>query len=355
MSRYKVLVAGALGVVGRGFIEHISSDEDWEIIGLSRRTPDFASRAKFISVDLLDRKASQQALAEISGVTHIVYAAVNEQVNLVKGWRATEQVQANLLMLQNLLEAVEATSPGLQHITLLQGAKAYGAHLGRYPIPARETAARHFPPNFYYEQQDYLTERQAGKDWTWTILRPPLVIGFATGSSMNILTSIAAYAAICKELGLPFRFPGSNLTYIAQAVDNRLLARSINWAATTPAAANQIFNITNGDVYTWEPLWLRFTELFGVPYAPPQPVNLLEAMADKEGLWQRIVQGHGLRSYRLSEITSWAYADWQFNKSVDSYLSTIQARQLGFHDCVDTEQMYVDWFDRLQRARIIPS
>jgi nucleoside-diphosphate-sugar epimerase len=354
MTRHTVLVAGALGVVGRGVVEHLSTDGDPDIVGLSRRTPDYESRATFLSLDLLDRAACDQRLSALRDVTHVVYAAVNEQPDLVSGWRQTEHADANFLMLRNLFEVVERSAPALQHITLLQGAKAYGAHLGTYPIPARETAPRHMPPNFYYEQEDYLRERQRGKPWSWTILRPPLIVGFAVGSAMNMLTTIAAYAAISKELGLPLRFPGSNLANIAQAVDTRLLARAIRWAGTTPACANQIFNITNGDCYTWEPLWLRFAGIFGLDYAPPQPYPLAQGMADKEPIWQRIVARHALRPYRLGEITSWPYADWQFSKPVNSYLSTIKARQFGFQDCVDTEEMYADWFARLRRDRIIP-
>jgi hypothetical protein len=39
---------------------------------------------------------------------------------------------------------------------------------------------------------------------------------------------------------------------------------------------------------------------------------------------------------------------------VNSYLSTIKLRQAGFHDCADTEEMYVDWFARLRREKVIP-
>jgi nucleoside-diphosphate-sugar epimerase len=354
MARHTVLVAGALGVVGRGVVEELSSDAAWDIIGASRRAPDYESRAAFVSVDLLDRDACERRLGALRDVTHVVYAAVNEQRDLVSGWRRTEHAEANFQMLRNLVDVVERSAPALRHITLLQGAKAYGAHLGSYPIPARETAPRHMPPNFYYEQEDFLAERQHGKSWSWTILRPPLIIGFAVGSSMNMLTTIAAYAAISKELGLPFRFPGSNLTNIAQAVDARLLARAIRWAGTTPACANQTFNVTNGDCYTWEPLWLHFARIFEIDYAPPQPYPLAQGMADKEPVWQRVVTKHGLRPYRLSDITSWPYADWQFSKPVNSYLSTIKARRYGFHDCLDTEEMYTDWLARLRRNRIVP-
>ena len=38
----------------------------------------------------------------------------------------------------------------------MQGSKWYGNHLGPYLTPARETDPRHMPPNFYYDQQDFL-------------------------------------------------------------------------------------------------------------------------------------------------------------------------------------------------------
>ena len=47
------LIAGALGVVGRALVEHLENDPKWDVIGLSRRSPDFETSAKFISVDLL--------------------------------------------------------------------------------------------------------------------------------------------------------------------------------------------------------------------------------------------------------------------------------------------------------------
>jgi nucleoside-diphosphate-sugar epimerase len=48
------LIAGGLGVTGRALVEHLDGDPDWQVIALSRRAPDFATGANFISVDLLD-------------------------------------------------------------------------------------------------------------------------------------------------------------------------------------------------------------------------------------------------------------------------------------------------------------
>jgi nucleoside-diphosphate-sugar epimerase len=51
----KALVAGALGVTGRAVVNYLISLGDWEVIGLSRRSPEFQTSAKYIAVDLLDR------------------------------------------------------------------------------------------------------------------------------------------------------------------------------------------------------------------------------------------------------------------------------------------------------------
>jgi hypothetical protein len=37
--------------------------------------------------------------------------------------------------------------------------------------------------------------------------------------------------------------------------DARQLAKHLLWAATTPAAFNQAFNVVNGDVFRWSWMW----------------------------------------------------------------------------------------------------
>jgi PRISE-like Rossmann-fold domain len=112
-------------------------------------------------------------------------------------------------MLANTVEVVERSSPTLRKVLLVEGAKFYGAHLGAYKTPAKETDPRHMPPNFYYDQEDYLVERSTGKMWSWTAFRPSSICGFAVGNPMNMATVIAVYASLCREMGLPLRFPGS--------------------------------------------------------------------------------------------------------------------------------------------------
>ena len=59
----KALVVGALGVVGRANVEYLTTLPDWSVVALSRRAPDFDTRARFISCDVTDRNALRSALA----------------------------------------------------------------------------------------------------------------------------------------------------------------------------------------------------------------------------------------------------------------------------------------------------
>jgi hypothetical protein len=62
---------------------------------------------------------------------------------------------------------------------------------------------RHFPPNFYYNQEDYLASRVAdGASWTYNVLRPGPICGFSQGSFMNTVVSTALYCTLCKELNV---------------------------------------------------------------------------------------------------------------------------------------------------------
>ena len=68
----KIVVAGALGLVGGAVVEHFERLGDWDIIGLSRRSP--ASRgqkARYIPVDLRDQADCQAKLGGLSGATHL--------------------------------------------------------------------------------------------------------------------------------------------------------------------------------------------------------------------------------------------------------------------------------------------
>ncbi len=74
---------------------------------------------------------------------------------------------------------------------------------------------------------------------------------------MNMGVTLAVYATICRETGRPFLFPGSAMQWngLTDMTDARLLARHLEWAATTEAARNEAFNVVNGDVFRWSWMW----------------------------------------------------------------------------------------------------
>ncbi len=347
----KVVIAGAVGVIGRTAVSHFEKLEGWTVIGLSRSKPDFPMRARHISVDLLDEDATRRALSGLNDITHIVFAALQFHSSLA------EQVAPNLALLANLVHAIEDASPALQHVTLMQGGKAYGCHLGPFRTPAKESDPRHMPPNFYYAQEDFLRSNRVGKSWTWTVLRPEAVIGPAIGNPYNLLMVIAIYALISKELGLPLVFPGTHQSYnvLYQYTDARILARAIEWAATTPACGGQVFNITNGDYFRWSRMFETVAKFFGMPLDVPLPINLGTMMADKEPLWNAIVGRYQLRPYRYRDIAAWDFGDFIFKTDYDNITSTIKARKFGFGDCHDSEDTMVEQLTELQRLGILPA
>lgn len=62
-------------------------------------------------------------------------------------------------MLSNIVEATEKVSSHLQHVSLIEGTKWYGVHLGKSRTPQKEDDPRYMTPNFYYDQEDYLIKR----------------------------------------------------------------------------------------------------------------------------------------------------------------------------------------------------
>ena len=305
---------------------------------------------RHIAVDLLDPADCKAKLGALTTVTHVFFVAYIERADPV------ELVTANMAMLVNLVNVIEAASPVLEHLHLSEGTKWYGNHLGPFKTPAVETDPRHMPPNFYYDQQDFLEARQKGKRWSWSTVRPHAVCGFSIGGPMNLTLAIAVYANISRELGLPLSFPGKPGAYTAlyQATDAALLAKAIVWMATDPKGANQAFNITNGDLIRWENLWPKFADFFGMELAPQRYISLKGTMADKGPIWDRIVAKHKLQPHGYKEIVAWGYPENVFNSDYDIVSSTTKARLAGFHDIVDTEQMFLRMFGEFRQNRIIP-
>src|SRR5918912_880741 len=146
---------------------------------------------------------------------------------------------------------------------------------------------------------------------TW--LRQHTVIGYALGNAMNMGVTLAAYGTLAKETGRPFVFPGSPEQYdgTTDITDARLLARHLAWAATSPAAANEAFNVVNGDTFHWRRMWEVVASGLGVkpaPY-PGHPTPLVEQMTDAPQTWRRIAEREGLTEPDVDRLAPWWHTD----------------------------------------------
>ncbi len=171
-----------------------------------------------------------------------------------------------------------------------------------------------------------------------------------------MISLICAYAAIRRELGLPFSFPGTagNFEALYQCTDALQLAKATVWMATETACANQDFNITNGDLFRWKDLWPKFADYFGMKPGPVETVDLSDYMADKEPVWRRVIEKYGLGEQLLDEVTLWGYWRHLWTPDWDIVSSMTKARQYGFHDVVDSEEMFFRMFDHFRGTRIFP-
>ena len=330
-----------------------------EVTAVSRRRPHATFDAGFRSLDLCDASACQALARDLPPVTHVVYAALFEKPGLITGWLEPDQIATNARMFENLLGAFDGDA--LRHVTLLQGTKAYGAHVRPIPLPAREDRdeARDVP-NFYWEQEDHLRHARGRRDWTFTILRPQIVFGVSVGAAMNLIPAIGVYAALVRERGEPLRYPGGEGP-VVEAVDADLLARAIAWGGETPEARDQVFNVTNGDAFTWRNVWPAIAAALDMEVGDPAPLRLGEAMPPRADEWDAVRAKHDLIAPAMLEFVgeSFHYADFTMAHGAEGGLppalvSTVKIRQAGFHEAMDTEAMFQKWFRILRRERWLP-
>ena len=215
------------------------------------------SRITPLAADLEDAEAVAAAVRG-TAPTHVFFTTWSRRAT------EAENCDVNGRMLRNLLDAT-AVEKSVRHVALVTGLKHYLGPFEAYAkaqpdTPFSEDQARLPYENFYYVQEDILFDAAERDGFTWSVHRPHTLIGWALGNAMNMGVTLAVYAAICRETGRGFHFPGSREQWeaVTDVTDAGLLADHLVWAATTPAAANQALNIVNGDVFRWRRMWPRW-------------------------------------------------------------------------------------------------
>jgi len=350
MSGHVALVAGARGIVGGNLVERLLQ-KGWQVIGVSRGDADLRhAQYRHVAADLLNPTACVALAPEFRNVTHLFYTARASAPD------AEGEIAANLGMLRVVMEQLTAQADNMRHVCLVHGTKWYGSHLGAFRTPASEADPRHAGPNWYFDQHDYITALQKSRRWTWSTVRPHIVCGIALGYPFNMVATLAAYAVLCRDAGMALDFPGSEQAFhaLSQATDATLLADAMIWSAQAPAAANQDFNVINGDYFRWCNLWPVLAEAFGLPCGKPVPQRMSALMVDGDKRWGAIASRHGLISSRLDMLANWRFADFLFKAEWDALSSTVKIRQAGFDCPLPTERSLLDIIAGMRQRKLIP-
>jgi nucleoside-diphosphate-sugar epimerase len=362
-AKSRILVAGASGLVGTAALEYFARLPDWEVVALSRRRPvvDRAIWFDHVAADLRGADACKRFVESLPPISHLVYAAVSEAPGLAAGWRDEALMAENGAMFAHVLAPL-ANTGSLQHVTLLQGAKAYGAHVHPVTVPLREDAPRDPHANFYWLQEDLLRKTAARHGFAFTIFRPQVVLGWAPGAAMSPVAAIGAYAALCRELALPFALPGESAA-LWELADAGLLAEAIAWAATSPAASGATFNLTNGDAFVLRHAWPELARRLGLDSEGQAPADLgsLFAAPESQTAWTALAARYGLAESSLPALLgqSAAYLDLLLapriaDKAAPVLLSTIKLRQAGFAACRDSLEALVGQLRKMVELRLLP-
>jgi nucleoside-diphosphate-sugar epimerase len=350
------LVVGVSGIVGNNLARRLLK-QGWDVYGLARR-PEAAGIAGLrpVVADLLDAASLRTALQGLKPTAVFITAWMRQSTE-------AENIRVNSAMVRNLLDAV-SDAKSVQHVALVTGLKHYLGPFEAYgkgalpATPFRESQPRLDVDNFYYAQEDELFAGSKRDGFGWSVHRAHTIIGYALGNLMNMGVTLAAYATICRETGRPFLFPGSAVQWngLTDVTDARLLARHLEWAATTPAARNEAFNIVNGDVFRWNWMWSRLADWFGLRPAPfpGEGIPLERQLADAGPIWADIANKYHLAEKDLGVLASAWHTDADLGRPIEVVTDMSKSRKLGFLDYQASDDSFFELFAQLREARIIP-
>ncbi|KAK5096140.1 hypothetical protein LTS08_007746 [Lithohypha guttulata] len=420
------VVTGATGLTGSAIVDALLKDNHYkQIYTLSRSQPSTAQNSKVTHAHLdLQSSASDMSkdLSSVQGDEIIVFFCA-----YLANPDEAEAAKINGGMLKNFLEALELTGAikSVKRIVLTCGLKQYGVHLGMPKQPMHEDDFNvspglrpgdkfSWPENFYYTQQDILTSHAVKNGYSYVTTFPQDVLGFARHNFMNECTALGLYASVGKlahpNSELPF--PGSKECYLAfnTWTSAKLHAKFCLWAARAPNAADQMFNVVNGDTESWMNLWPRVcarfgckvpnsmfpggsngerpwwgfsassrTELhspppvavqatsdvpgigFGMPELAEKPSSLYsqidtEKWAKDERVikaWETLRDKYGLEQ-KAWEKATWGFLTFVLGRDYSNVVSMSKARKMGWNGYEDTWDAFEDAFRELEAEGILP-
>lgn len=248
-SKSVALVTGATGFIG-GRLAQKLVEEGWSV-RLLVRDPDrlaasLRSVCDLVVGDLLDADAVGRAVRDAKIIFH---CAAN-----VRTWDTWDSYyNANVLGVQNLMQAIRKENPGVARLVHLSTVDVYG-----FPITPCDETCKTTGSDFSYGKtkllgESLVREQSEKAGIPYTIIRPANVIG--PGSQF--------IERIGRELksGVMLKVAGGRTNAGLVYIDN--LVECLLWAASATRAQGECYNVRDDYDVTWATFLERFRTAIG--------------------------------------------------------------------------------------------
>jgi hypothetical protein len=275
--------------------------------------------------------------------------------------------------------AIDHLSPALEFIVLQTGAKMYGCHLldnhpsDYMPVPLAESLPRLKSPYaealFYHPQLDFITSYAKDKSWNWCDTRPDIIIGFVPNQNFySLATSLAVFLSLWKEVEgkeSVCPYPGTKTAWVAKSIDSSsdMIARqTLHLSLTLPLSAKgEGYNVADAKTCSsWETKWPVICSYFGLKGTlPPEenPTEVRTYIKEHFETWKEMEKIDGLRSgIADSELTFKGFEYFLLTQfDFDRQYDMRKMYGTGFEEERNTIQAWGPVFDRMKKAKMIPS
>lgn len=309
----------------------------------------------------------KQKIPDIDGVTHVFFTAYIAKPTFA------ELKDINNTLLRTAIEAISALAPNLLSVILQTGGKHYGVEftdkITLHPPLVEETPRIPDPYAqniFYYSQYDILSElsRKSTQQWTFTEVRPDVIIGFVPGdNAMDCARGLAIYLTLWQKVhgaGSVVHFPGTAKSWTSKHTDSSqdTIARFEIFAALNRerCGKGESFNIADGEVVSWSDKWPGLCAYYGLKGEGPREGTMApsEFIEENRGLWDNIVRGEGLKMNAAEKYQA-PFLDFVMKVfDFDRQYSLEKIRRVGFEYKRDTVEGFAGAWDMLKKAGIIP-
>lgn len=293
----KIFITGATGFIGSSLIDFFAKQTDIELFGAARNK---ISNNKISYTHIGDISESTDWLSSLHGIDVIIHLAGRAHILNEKSQSPISEFRkVNLDITINL--ARQAISCGVKRFIFISSIGVNGSRTLSSPFTEESTPAPHTDYAISkLEAENALRELVKSTKMELVIIRPPLVYaGHAPGNFKNLLNIIK------NRLPLPFGLIENRRSLVA--LEN--LVDFISCCTTHPAAANQLFLISDGtDVSTKKISRLLAEGMNRKIYLLPIPdilIKLSSILVGRRALYTQLCESLVINSNKARRILNW--------------------------------------------------